>query len=97
MVFNLPKDLSYMLEKGMYEQQMAISNMSFMLSQHISDETDDFLLSKIYEELSEKLIMATIAQWCYETEVVKRFSDEEAVKYSIDMTKKLLIVENKHE
>ena len=48
MTFNLTEDLCYFVDKGIYEQKMAIENMIFMLSKHLDDKDDEFLQSKLF-------------------------------------------------
>ena len=73
MTYKLQEDLNYILERNMYEQQMAISNLAFMLSQHLNDKTDIFLSSNTYKKLSEKLVITAITKWSYENEIKNIF------------------------
>lgn len=92
MTFNLTEDLCYFVDKGIYEQKMAIENMIFMLSKHLDDE--DFLQSKLFEKLNDKVIEKTAARWYRENETVKQFV-ESFNNYEMDLSRGILIVETK--
>lgn len=92
MTFNLTEDLCYFVDKGIYEQKMAIENMIFMLSKHLDDE--DFLQSKLFEKLNDKVIEKTAARWYRENETVKQFV-ESFNNYEMDLSRGILFVEMK--
>lgn len=94
MIFNLTEDLCYFVDKGIYEQKMAIENMIFMLSKHLDDKDEEFLQSKLFEKLNDKLIEKTAARWYRENETVKQFV-EKFQNYEIDLSRGILIVETK--
>ena len=95
MEFNLTEDLGYAIDKGVYSQTMAVSNLAFVLYTHINDETDEFLNSEMYERLFEKVVRATAARWYYESEVISMYTQEPIVNYYIDTSLGILKVETK--
>lgn len=94
MTFNLTEDLCYFVDKGIYEQKMAIENMIFMLSKHLDDKDEEFLQSKLFEKLNDKVIEKTAARWYRENETVKRFV-ESFNNYEMDLSRGILFVEMK--
>lgn len=94
MTFNLTEDLCYFVDKGIYEQKMAIENMIFMLSKHLDDKDEEFLQSKLFEKLNDKVIEKTAARWYRENETVKRFV-ESFNNYEMDLSRGILFVEIK--
>ena len=94
MIFNLTEDLCYFVDKGIYEQKMAIENMIFMLSKHLDDKDDEFLQSKLFEKLNDKVIEKTAARYYRENETVKQFV-ESFNYYEIDLSRGILFVEMK--
>lgn len=94
MTFNLTEDLCYFVDKGIYEQKMAIENMIFMLSKHLDDKDDEFLQSKLFEKLNDKVIEKTAARWYRENETVKQFV-ESFNNYEMDLSRGILFVEMK--
>ena len=94
MTFNLTEDLCYFVDKGIYEQKMAIENMIFMLSKHLDDKDDEFLQSKLFEKLNDKVIEKTAARYYRENETVKQFV-ESFNYYEIDLSRGILFVEMK--
>lgn len=94
MTFNLTEDLCYFVDKGIYEQKMAIENMIFMLSKHLDDKDEEFLQSKLFEKLNDKVIEKTAARWYRENETVKQFV-ESFNNYEMDLSRGILFVEMK--
>lgn len=94
MTFNLTEDLCYFVDKGIYEQKMAIENMIFMLSKHLDDKDEEFLQSKLFEKLNDKVIEKTATRWYRENETVKRFV-ESFNHYEMDLSRGILLVETK--
>lgn len=94
MTFNLTEDLCYFVDKGIYEQKMAIENMIFMLSKHLDDKDEEFLQSKLFEKLNDKVIEKTAARWYRENEAVKQFV-ESFNNYEMDLSRGILFVEMK--
>ena len=95
MVYNLTEDLCYFVDKGIYEQKMAIENMVFILSKHAEDKDEQFFNSKIFKKLHEKTIEKTAARWYRENETIKLFTCEAIKKYSFNLAHSILSVETK--
>ena len=95
MIFNLTDDLCYFVDKGIYEQKMAIENMVFILSNHSNDDNDYFLSSRAFEKLHNKIIEKTASRWYRENEVVKKFINTSFKKYTFDLAHQKLLVETK--
>ena len=93
MKFNLTEDLCYFVEKGIYEQKMAIDNMVFILSKN--SENNTFLSSQLFEKLHNKLIEKTALRWYREQEVVTNFVNKPFNTYFLDLTHRTLFVETK--
>lgn len=94
MVFKVPQNLMYSIDRGNYDQRIAVSNMVFILSQHLNDETDNFLNTELFNRLHNELVIATIQRWCYEVTVAKDIVGKDVKSYTFDSVKAELIVEN---
>ena len=68
---NIPNNLMYSIDRGVYDQKIAISNLSFMLSQHFNDSNTDFLYSELFKQLHEECVLANIKKWCREISVIE--------------------------
>ncbi len=83
---NIPDNLIYSIDRGNFEIKMTISNVVFILSQHINDETADFLETEFFQQLHEECCIAHITKWCRDTYVLKKLigSEHSIQKYAID-------------
>lgn len=98
MVIEVPQNLMYSIDRGNYDQRIAVSNMVFILSHHLSDETDDFLNTELFKRLHNELLVSTIQRWCYEITVMKEIIGEVIPNYTFDSIRAELIVEKeRHE
>jgi hypothetical protein len=95
MLFNLTEDLCYFVDKGIYEQKMAIENMVFMLSKYSEDNNDNFLSSNIFEKLHNKTIEKTASRWYRENEIIQNFINIPLKKYTFDLAHQMLFVETR--
>lgn len=93
MIFNLTEDLCYFVDKGIYEQRMAIENMVFILSKHADDIDEQFLNSTLFEKLHEKTIEKTAGRWHRENEVIKLYTNDMIKNYNFDLAHSMLFVE----
>lgn len=90
--YEIPEDLSYFVDRGLYEQKMSTTNMAFLLSQHSNDGNAEFLKSEFFEEMHEKLINNTASAWVIKNELVKTLTGEYASNYTIDTSERILTV-----
>lgn len=90
--YEIPEDLSYYVDRGLYEQKMSTANMVFLLSQHSDDGNADFLNSELFEEMHEKLINKTASAWVIKNELVSTLTGEYSKDYIINTSERILIV-----
>lgn len=93
MEITIPQKFVYAIDRVIYEQKMAINQMSFMLEYHANDSTDDFLTSDIFKRLHKKLVTAVAQKWCTETVVIKEITGKTPNSYHIDIENAKAIVE----
>lgn len=86
MIVTIPDNLIYSIDRGNFDRKMAVSNVVFILSQHINDETADFLETEFFQQLHEECCIAHIAKWCRDVYVLKQLiGSEHSIKnYAID-------------
>ena len=93
MVYNLTDDVRYFVDRGMYEQKMAIENIIFVLSKHIDDNNADFLNSPLFERLHDKVVEKSIERWYRENEIIHQFTNGAISYYSFDLAQGILNLE----
>lgn len=71
MIIEIPNNLMYSIDRGVYDKKIATSNMAFMLSLHLNDTTASFLNTELFEQLHEECVLANIKKWCRETAVLE--------------------------
>lgn len=92
MEIKIPDNYIYYIDRGLYDQKMKMIQMSFMLSNHVNDETDDFLKSDLFKRLHTELVTATAKKWCNENVIIKRLVGETPKKYILkDENTKILV------
>ena len=76
MTIDIPNNLMYSIDRGVYDKKIATSNLSFMLSQHFNDTNADFLDSELFNNLHQECVLATIKKWCREISVIEMLLGE---------------------
>lgn len=93
MQFDLSENLCYFIDRGFYEQKMAIENMVFILSKHGNDNNANFLDSELFSYLHDKVIEKTMLKWYGENEIIKNFTNQPFKTYNFNLTHQKLFVE----
>lgn len=83
-VIDIPESLCYILDRGFYEQEMAKSNLVFMLNLHINDLTDEFLKSECFCELQDDLINAMAKSYGIQKRVILELTGSNLNNYKLD-------------
>lgn len=99
MEINIPNNLMYSIDRGVYDKKIATSNLSFMLSQHFDDTNADFLDSELFQQLHEECVLANIKKWCREISVIEILLGKNVAlsSYAIDNETGKLMVRFKDE
>ena len=72
-----------------------LSVLGFLpVSKHLDDKDEEFLHSKLFEKMHEKVVEKTAARWYRENETVKQFV-ENFQNYEMDLSRGILLVETK--
>lgn len=78
-VIEVPEGYKYLIDRYHYEMNTIRDNIGFMLSKHLSDETDDYLHSEQYHKLLESLQDAMMQCWYAELGVVIMLTSVEEI------------------
>lgn len=99
MTINVPDNLMYSVDRGIYDTKIATSNLAFILSMHLNDENANFLESDLFNQLHEECCLAHIKKWCREICVIEILLGKDApiASYTIDTVLGKLMVKFKDE
>ena len=99
MIINVPDNLMYSIDRGIYDTKIATSNLAFILSMHLNDENANFLESDLFNQLHEECCLEHIKKWCREISVIEILlgNDTPIASYKIDTVLGKLMVKFKDE
>lgn len=91
MTIEVPIQMKYLLDRSSFEKNRAISNMTFVLGQHIQDKNDSFLSSELYQKLEDRLIEALASEWSYSIGVVTNILGKTPEHFGFKENNKIIV------